>query len=300
MLISIEIFDRKMNTDLLRTFIEIAKTRHFGNAAENLYLTQSAISSRIKQLEEIIGTELFTRQRKNILLTSAGERLLPHAENILATWQLALQDVGVSESKNIQLAIGGTSNLWDTFLQSLLPKIADLYPRFFFRTEINSPQEISRALLAGRLDIGVSFDPPSVSDIHHSKIGSVELVLVSSKKIHDIEEIVDIGYIFVDWGTAFNLQFAKLFAEPIAPKLHTSQTHIALEFMLSKGGAGFLPKPLVEPLLVESHLHIVKGTESVKREVFATYSIGSDRIDAVRKVVNSLQEFELKPIDPIQ
>ena len=73
-----------MNTDLLRTFLEVAKTRHFGHAAENLYLTQSAVSSRIKQLEGTLGVPLFTRQRNNILLTPAGERLLPHAENLLA------------------------------------------------------------------------------------------------------------------------------------------------------------------------------------------------------------------------
>ena len=56
-----------MNTDLLRTFLEVAKTRHFGLAAENLYLTQSAVSSRIKQLETTLGVQLFTRQRNNIL-----------------------------------------------------------------------------------------------------------------------------------------------------------------------------------------------------------------------------------------
>ena len=74
-----------MNTDLLRTFLEVAKTRHFGDAADNLYLTQSAVSSRIKQLESALGVRIFTRQRNNILLTPAGERLLPHAENLLAS-----------------------------------------------------------------------------------------------------------------------------------------------------------------------------------------------------------------------
>ena len=63
-----------MNTDLLRTFLEVAKTRHFGHAAENLYLTQSAVSSRIRQLETTVGVPLFTRQRNNILLTPSGDR----------------------------------------------------------------------------------------------------------------------------------------------------------------------------------------------------------------------------------
>lgn len=45
-----------MDTELLRTFIEVSKTRHFGRAAENLYLTQSAVSFRIRQLEQQLGS----------------------------------------------------------------------------------------------------------------------------------------------------------------------------------------------------------------------------------------------------
>ena len=97
-----------MNTDLLRTFLEVAKTRHFGHAAENLYLTQSAVSSRIKQLEITLGVALFTRQRNNILLTHSGDRLLPHAENLLAAWQIAMQEVGAPSNQSMQLNLGGT------------------------------------------------------------------------------------------------------------------------------------------------------------------------------------------------
>ena len=48
-----------MDIRFLTTFIEVAKTRHFGKAAENLYLTQSAVSARIKLLEEYFHTTLF-------------------------------------------------------------------------------------------------------------------------------------------------------------------------------------------------------------------------------------------------
>jgi DNA-binding transcriptional LysR family regulator len=74
-----------MDTDLLRTFIEVSKTRHFGRAAENLYLTQSAVSFRIRQLEQQLGVSLFARHRNNIQLTQSGEHLLPYAETILQT-----------------------------------------------------------------------------------------------------------------------------------------------------------------------------------------------------------------------
>lgn len=74
-----------MDTELLKTFLEVSRTRHFGRAAEALYLTQSAVSFRIRQLENQLGVNLFTRHRNNIRLTSAGDKLLPYAETLMNT-----------------------------------------------------------------------------------------------------------------------------------------------------------------------------------------------------------------------
>lgn len=78
-----------MDTELLKTFLEVQKTRHFGKAADHLYLTQSAVSFRIRQLEQSLGVALFSRHRNNIQLTEAGELLLPHAEAVISALQAA-------------------------------------------------------------------------------------------------------------------------------------------------------------------------------------------------------------------
>lgn len=72
-----------MDTELLKTFPEVSRTRHFGRAAEALYLTQSAVSFRIRQLENQLGVNLFTRHRNNIRLTTAGAP--PYAETLMNT-----------------------------------------------------------------------------------------------------------------------------------------------------------------------------------------------------------------------
>lgn len=285
-----------MNTELLRTFLEVSRTRHFGQAAENLFLTQSAVSFRIRQLEEIIGLPLFTRERNNILLTSAGDRLLPHAENILASWQLALQDVAVSEGQDIQLALGGTSNLWDTFLQAALPRLAETIDGLHLRTEISSAQELTRSLLAGRLDMIVVLDPPKVAELEAIKIGEIELVLVSSEADMTPEDLARTGYIFVDWGTAFNLQHARLFPQPVIPVLHTAQSHIALEFLLSHGGSAFLPTALMTPYIEQQRVFPVLGANSVSRDVFAVYSSTSTQMPSLQPAVDLLRNADLKPI----
>ncbi len=292
-----------MNTDLLRTFLEVAKTRHFGHAAENLFLTQSAVSSRVKQLEAMIGMPVFTRQRNNILLTTAGERLLPHAESLLASWQLAIQEVGVPSKKNAQLSLGGTSNLWDTFLQSLLPKLSIKFPNLYMRTEINNSQHLVRSLLGGRVDIFATLDPPANGDFEAEVIGELELIMVCNVDEQQMEGIPTLGHVFVDWGTAFNIQQARLFTEPVAPILHTGQSRIALEFILSHRGAAYLPRALVQPYLDDGNLFQVSGSLEVEQQVFAVYLKGSDTSLSLGPIIHFLKGRDIKPetaISPIE
>lgn len=284
-----------MNIDLLRTFLEVAKTRHFGHAAENLFLTQSAVSSRIKQLEALVGVPVFTRQRNNILLTTAGERLLPHTENLLASWQLAIQEVGVPSKKNAQLSLGGTSNLWDTFLQSLLPQLSIKFPNVYMRTEINSTQNLVRSLFGGRIDIFATLDPPANNDFEIEVIGDLELIMVCNIDEIQINDIPSLGHVFVDWGTAFNIQQARLFAEPVAPILHTAQSRIALEFILSHKGAAYLPRALVQPYLDDGLLFQVTESLEVEQEVYAVYLGGAEVNLSLGPIINFLQAREIKP-----
>jgi len=289
-----------MDIGLLRTFLEVSRTRHFGKAADNLHLTQSAVSFRIRQLEDLVGLALFSRQRNNIMLTSAGERLIPHAENILASWQIALQDVGLPEQQEMHLSLGGISNLWGTFLQSTLPKLADAFPQISIRTEINSHLELTRALIAGRLDMAVVLDPPNMAELKTSKIGQIELALVSNKQGATFNDINELGYIFVDWGTAFNLKHAKLFKKPVAPVLHTEQSQIALEFLLTNGGAAFLPLSQLDIYLEDGQLFKVEDVKPVKRSVYAVYGKSVKEHLSVEPIIDLLNEVELKPETSLQ
>ena len=68
-----------MDTQQLRAFLEVAEARSFSAAAQQLHLTQPAVSKRIALLEEYLGTELFDRIGRHVSLTEAGQALLPHA-----------------------------------------------------------------------------------------------------------------------------------------------------------------------------------------------------------------------------
>ncbi|MCE0558079.1 MULTISPECIES: HTH-type transcriptional regulator HdfR [unclassified Motilimonas] len=278
-----------MDTELLKTFLEVGHTRHFGKAAENLYLTPSAVSFRIKQLEGLLGVELFSRHRNNIQITPAGERMRPYAEAMLNAWDRAQQDIALSENNALQLSIGAAPNLWDAFLQPYINLVYTSLPGLALRADVISPQLMSRQLLERSLDIAVLFDPPKVDDIKRELLQQVELVMVSSDM--SCEPLVKNikNYIKVDWGTAFNMQHAREFSDLPQPILHTSSVRIGLDFILQNGGAAFLPQALIQSYVEAGELVQIADAISLERSVYAAYLPDSDRIEQIQQVIKYFQ-----------
>jgi DNA-binding transcriptional LysR family regulator len=274
-----------LDTELLKTFLEVCNTRHFGKAAENLYVTQAAVSSRIKQLESRLGLELFSRLRNNIKLTPAGERLIPHAEAVLNTWQRAFQEVAITEKQNTQLALGGSPNVWDLMLQNSLYELKLSKPELAIRAEVLSHTVVTRQLLERSLDLALVFDSPKVDEIITVKLFQLPLELVSTKDHLNISDIASVGYIMLDWGTLFSIQHAKLCKQLPPPTLHTNIARVALDYMLQAGGAAYLPTKLVEPYIKNKQLFRVNDAPDMHRDVFASYHKDNVKTNLMEEVV---------------
>lgn len=73
----------------LRYFVAVATELHFTRAAEQLYVSQPALSKQIRMLERTLGVALFERDKREVRLTPAGQALLPHARRVLEAWEAA-------------------------------------------------------------------------------------------------------------------------------------------------------------------------------------------------------------------
>lgn len=258
-----------MDTELLKTFIEVQRTRHFGKAAENLYLTQSAVSFRIRQLEQQLGVNLFSRYRNNIQLTAAGERLLPHAEAILTALQRARQDVTVSAEQALQLSIAATANVWDAFLLQGFISIQRALPGLSWRAESMGKDQIARQVLERHLDLAILFDAPKIDEMQIDKLGDIKLLPVTTFACNNAAEAMQQQYILVDWGTAFDIQHARFFPDLPPPQLRTGSARIALELMQQSGGSAYLPDTMVKNLLADASLRLIDDAPVMTRELFA-------------------------------
>lgn len=280
-----------MDIELLKTFLEVKNTRHFGKAAENLYLTQAAVSARIKQLETILGAPLFTRLRNNLQLTVTGERLVNHAETILIAWDRARQDVALKKKQKRALAIGTTSGLWDMLMQDALLVVHQQIPDLALRAEAHGSEILVRHLMERTLDLALVYEPAKLSDLISDPISPAELILVSSRRGLNAEQALAQHYVAVDWGLTFQLTVAQHFADAPPPILHTTLARIALEFIGQFGGSAYLPYRLVEHQL-ERTLFQVDDAPVISRQIYACFhkeSTHEREIAAILDIVRNLE-----------
>ncbi|ELX7524765.1 LysR family transcriptional regulator [Vibrio parahaemolyticus] len=282
-----------MDVKVFRTFLELAKVRHFGRAAENLYITQAAVSARIKQLESYFDTQLFIRDRNNIKLTSAGERLISYAEVMVTTLQQAKLELSLEDGKALQLTMGGTPNIWDAYLQNCLSIVTDSFGGYGFMAEVMGREMLSRSLLERTLDMAFAFDQIKADELNCKKVADVVLVLVSTEQ-DSLDTVFEHKYVYVDWGTRFASEHSERHPKIPAPYLRTSTARIALDFILEKGGAAYLPVSLVEPFIENGQLYKVSGVEDWYRPIYLSYRKASTSVEAIKQV-----EEIVKEIDPL-
>jgi DNA-binding transcriptional LysR family regulator len=265
-----------MDTGLLKAFLEVYRTKHFGHAANNLFISQSAVSARIKQLEDELGIRLFTRDRNNIELTIAGKKFLIYAENILNTWNRARQEIAIPEGVDTFLSIAALSSLWDIRLDDWLSQLHQNNRTTALQVTLLQSDVIMRNLLDSTLDLGFVFDPPKTPQLLVRELFPVPLVMVSTEAGLKAEQAINKNYIFVDWGTSFAMIHARQYPDIAPAKLRTGVGRIALGFLKKCGGSAYLPEAMVKEQLGVT-LFMVEDAPVIHKDAYAVYSQGSNK-----------------------
>ena len=277
-----------MDTDQLKTFLEVSRTRHFGRAAQNLFLSQSAVSARIKGLEEQIGTPLFVRDRNDIHLTPAGHRLLNHSESILAAWNRAKYDVMIEDEMDASLAVAGMPSLWDITLLEWLHAMHQNQPGVVIHAEVQDANTILHKLMEGTLDLGFVFEAPQVAQIETQQIATIPLIMVSSRSNISSKEALLQEYILVDWGHAFAIAHTRHFSDASPPRVRLPLGRIALDYLLACGGSAYLAEPMVNTALAAGTLFRVDDAPIIERPAYALYTRNPEQAELIQQSLELL------------
>ena len=172
-----------MNLQNLRVFLKVAELEHITRAAEELGLSQPAVTKTIQGLEQEAGLELVERQGRRIVLTHAGRVLHGYARQLFAIereMEMALNALRDVESGEVTIAANTTTGVY--MLPPIVAQFRQHYPRVSLNISILNSQEIVDETLNWHLDIGlIEGDPAHLpAGLRVDVFSHDELILVVS------------------------------------------------------------------------------------------------------------------------
>lgn len=239
----------------LHVFRIVAETLNFGKAAEELHISQPAITSQVRTLEEGLGIALFDRVGRNAKLTPAGATLLQYVRQIESLTNDAigaLAPFGVQEGAEIN--IGASHTLGVYLLPKLLPQILRDWPKLRIHVMSGSSTEVLNALANHQVSIGLIEAPAHRPDLKIERFLNDELSLIvppnhrwANKTMLRAAEIVQEPILLRESGSGMR-RFVEDYLEQngvLRQQLHTTVDMNSTEAIISAVeaglGIGFVP-----------------------------------------------------------
>lgn len=283
-----------MDIALIRTFLEVAATGSFVNAADRLFVTQSAVSLRVQRLEDSLGRPLFTRSKAGAELTAAGREFERYALSLIKIWEEARQQVSIPDGFNESISIGAQYSLWPRLGFRWIDRLRETRPELNIRAELGMPDRLTRFLVEGVVQAGLLYTPQLRPGLAVEKLLEEELILVAAWENPTLD--VAGRYAFIDWGPEFVQAHALHLPELTNPGLTLSFGALGAEFIRRRGLAAYLPARYVKRYIDEGGLHLVPDAPTFPYPVWAVWREDLDATlrkaasAALRDVARSLRD----------
>ena len=274
-----------MDVTLARTFVEIVDAGTFMHAAERLHITQTAVSARIRTLENTLGRQLFVRNKSGASLTAAGERFLRHARTLVQVWEHARHQVAVPPGRRAVVTVGCDLSLWDPLLIDWLLWMRRAAPQLAVRTRVSPPANLLDDVLAGVIDIAVVYAPKQQPGLKVELLMEEKLVLVTTSRGKSRRPS---GYVFVDWGPDFQADHAAAYPELANTGVNLDLGSMGIDYLLANEASGYFPRRLVKHHVARRRLRIPARSRSFTSAVYMVYPESRDE-EAFEPILQGLR-----------
>jgi DNA-binding transcriptional LysR family regulator len=204
----------------LQVFTSVARHLSYTRSAEELHLTQPAVSMQVKQLEGQVGLPLFEQIGKKIYRTEAADIMLSHAQKILQHLVLAKREMdglkGV-DSGRLRVAVASTVNY---FAARLLAAFSRQYPNVEIGLDVTNRETLLQKLEANEPDLVLMGQPPSGLDVEASVFMDNPLIMIAAPD-HPLAQSQEITldllaketFVVREFGSGTRLAMERFFAE---------------------------------------------------------------------------------------
>lgn len=249
----------------LQVFVSVAKSLSFTKAAQELFVSQPAVTKHIRELESHYGVRLFERMGSRITLTDSGRTLLDHAQRILDDYNRLDYEMNLFRNGHTgHLRIGAST----TIAQYVLPPYLSAFVRRFSQVSVTLLNDnsigVENALRDHRINLGLVEGRNSQPNLHYSPFMDDELVLVAHAKSR--------------WAKLDELTLEELRKAPLVLRENGSGTLDIIRTSLEQHGLK----------LSDMHVQMYLGsTETIKRFLETSDCLGIISIHAINRELAS-------------
>ena len=289
-----------MNIRDLKYFVSVAKLRNFSRAAEECFVSQPTLSMQLSKLEGELGIKLFERDKKRVIITAEGEKILAYAEAIIEAEKSIKQ-----AAKEMKDPFAGSFRLgvFPTLAPYLLPKIIPPLHKKFPKLELVLFEEktgvITEKLLSGDLDAGILALPIFEPKLEVRELFTERFLLAVNKnhklaknKTVKMEDFAKENILLLDEGHCMRdqaLEFCHLAGANESAKYRGTSLETLRQMVVSGGGVTFIPEIAAIPSAEIKYLEFVGVKPSRKLGLITRKTSTRDKLfDEVAKLIIDL------------
>ncbi|NMO20741.1 LysR family transcriptional regulator [Pyxidicoccus fallax] len=209
-----------MNLSFIEGFYWAATLESVSGAARRLFITQAAMTARIKKLEEELGTPLLDRRDKRFRLTPAGARFLADAERLLGQWRDIKTGLGSGTQRAVSLRVGAIESVLHAWLIPWLERLRVEHPGIELELTVETTPLLTELLQRGALDVVLAARPVPGTGVKSRALPTMPLGFVGHRELH----------------TRRRYTLEQLAREELVTFQRGSQPHLALLDMLREEG----------------------------------------------------------------
>ncbi len=288
-----------MEVDELKAFLTIAESQSFSRAAQQLHLTQPAVSKRISQLESSLGCQLFDRVGRTVTLTESGKNLLPRAQKIL----MEIEDMrraltNLSGEVSGRLKIGTSHHIGLHRLPPILKSFSRQYPEVLLDIQFIDSEKAFDLIMQSKIELGiVTLPPEDNSPLHTQAIWNDPLVFMiaadhplSSQMEISLAELATFPAILPSMSTFTRRIVETIFqAHQLKINVPISTNYLETIKMMSSIGLGWTVLPAT---MLDSQVKILHVSGSpLARTLGVVYHPGHSLSNAAKAILDLLYSY---------
>ncbi len=247
-----------MNSRQITYFLAVADAESFSRAAEFLHISQSALSTRIGELERLVNVRLFERRPHGVILTPAGRRLLPYARSVVEAFDGARRSLEAEETgRDATVLVGVTPTIGASLLPTLLKVTRTMHLNLDWHAQQASTPRLLEMLAAGEIEAALCYGTMPPAQARTYPLHTQDMALIGARATIS--------------GETGDVAFARLAAYHLVldPVSHPSRQ--VVDAAVSRHGVHLSVHAEIEPLTAKKMLVLERGLCTIApRHVFSS------------------------------